>query len=350
MRLFGRKHKPGTPPGTFVSDEVTHVKASVTVIAYSQDNYEEAETESVEECFQRIGKQEVTWIRVAGTKDAEALMKLGESFGFHPLALEDVMNGGQRPKAEDFGDYIFITVRLPIKAETKSSIRMEQVNIFLGPKYVLTISDYGDIFEPVLRRIKENRGRIRKMKAGYLAYAIMDVVLDHLFPVMETVGDQIESLEDEIQENPSSEIVREIREIKRDLLTVRGSIWPMGEVINTLQREEPELIADATKLYLRDAHDNTIQISDIVESYRDILSEMFNVYLSVKADSTNEVMKILTIFAAIFIPLTFMAGLYGMNFEFMPELRWRPAYFILLGLMALVAIAMLRFFRKRGWL
>ena len=187
------------------------------------------------------------------------------------------------------------------------------------------------------------------MKAGYLAYAIMDVVLDYFFPVMETVGDQIESLEDEIYENASSDIMSAIREMKHDLLVVRGSIWPMREVINTLMREEPELIADATKLYLRDAYDHTIQIADIVESYRDILSEMFSVYLSVKADSTNEVMRILTIFAAIFIPLTFMAGIYGMNFEYMPELRWRPAYFILLGLMAAVAIAMLRFFRKRGW-
>ena len=187
------------------------------------------------------------------------------------------------------------------------------------------------------------------MKAGYLAYAIMDVVLDYFFPVMETVGDQIESLEDEIYENASSDIMSAIREMKHDLLVVRGSIWPMREVINTLMREEPELIADATKLYLRDAYDHTMRIADIVESYRDILSEMFSVYLSVKADSTNEVMRILTIFAAIFIPLTFMAGIYGMNFEYMPELRWRPAYFILLGLMAAVAIAMLRFFRKRGW-
>ena len=348
MSLLAKKHSLGTPPGMLT--KTGNVKASLDVLVYSTDDYEEVEVESVEDCRQQIGKKDVTWIKVEGTKDAETLEKIGEHFGFHPLTLEDVMNAGQRPKVEDFGDYIFITFSRPRKSEIDSAIEMEQINIFLGSGYVISITDSGDAFEPVYQRILENRGRIRKMRAGYLAYALIDVVLDHFFPVMETVGNQIECLEDDIQENPSSDIVREIRGIKRDLLTVRGSIWPMREVINTLQREEPELIADATKLYLRDAYDHTIQIADIVESYRDILSEMFNVYLSVKADSTNEVMKVLTIFAAIFIPLTFMAGLYGMNFEFMPELQWRPAYFILLGLMAAVAIAMLRFFKKRGWM
>ena len=185
------------------------------------------------------------------------------------------------------------------------------------------------------------------MKADYLAYALIDVVLDSFFPVMEAVGDQIESLEDGVQNNPTPEIVKIIREIKRDLLVIRGSLWPMREVISSMQREGPELVTDATKLYLRNAYDHTIQLADIVETYRDILSEVFNMYLSISANSTNEVMKILTIFAAIFIPLTFMAGVYGMNFEFMPELRWRPAYFILLGSMAAVAIAMLLFQEAR---
>jgi len=225
-----------------------------------------------------------------------------------------------------------------------------QVNIFLGPNFVLTIHDAGDAFEPIHQRIKENRGRIRKMKADYLAYALIDIVVDQYFPIMESVGDQIESIEDELQENPSPEIVKGIREIKRELILIRSSIWPMREVINSLQREESEIIADTTNLYFRDVYDHTIQIADIVESYRDILSEIFNVYLSITANSTNEVMKILTIFATIFIPLTFIVGIYGMNFEFMPELKWRPAYFIVLGLMVGVAVVMLRFFRKRGWM
>ena len=348
MSLPAKGHSLGTPPGTLA--KTADVKARLAVVAYSPDDYEEVKAESVEECHQQIGKRDVTWIRVEGTKDAETLEKMGECFGFHPLTLEDVMDAGQRPKVEDFGDYLFITFRRPCRPEMDSEIVMEQVNIFLGPGYVLTVTDASDAFAPVLRRVKENRGRIRGMKAGYLAYALIDISLDSFFPTMEAIGGQIELLEDEVQVNPSPDIVRQIRNMKRDLLIIRASIWPMREVINTLRREEPELIADATKLYLRDAYDHTIQIADIAESYREILSETFNVYLSVKADNANEVMRILTIFAAIFIPLTFMAGVYGMNFEFMPELRWRPAYFILLGMMAAVAIAMLRFFRKRGWL
>lgn len=340
------KHLLGKPPGVLVKSDV---KAKLNILSYSPDNYEESIAESLEECHQQIGKRDVTWINIEGTKDTEMLEKLGEYFGFHPLALEDVMNGGQRPKAEDYGGYIFVTFSHPNKPEIDSEVGMGQINIFLGAGYAITITDSGNVFESVHQRIVESKGRIRKMKAGYLAYALIDVILDSFFPIMEIIGNQIESLEDEIQDRPSSEMVSKIRKIKRDLLEIRTSIWPMREVISRLQREEPELIAEATKLYLRDAYDHTIQISDIVEAYRDILSEMFSLYLSVTANNTNEVMKVLTIFAAIFIPLTFMAGIYGMNFEYMPELRWKPAYFILLGTMAIVAIAMLRFFRKRGW-
>ena len=187
------------------------------------------------------------------------------------------------------------------------------------------------------------------MGADYLLYVLIDLVVDQFFPVMESIGDQIEDIEEEIQENPSANVVKKIRKIKHDLILVRSSVWPMREVINGLQREDSDLVTDSTNVFMRDVYDHTIQIADIVESYRDVLSEMFNVYLSVTANSTNDVMKILTIFASIFIPLTFIAGIYGMNFDFMPELHWKPAYFVMLGIMAAVTLAMLRFFRKRGW-
>ncbi|MBC8235921.1 magnesium/cobalt transporter CorA [bacterium] len=351
MRLFKRKSSPpGTPPGTLIPEETPGKEVKITVISYSPDEYEELAAKSIGECFEYVGKRDVTWINIDGTQDVELLGKIGERFGFHALALEDVKNGGQRPKVEDFDDYIFITANLPRKPEVTSSINLDQINTFLGPNFVLTIHDAGNTFETVHQRIKENRGRIRKMKADYLAYALIDMLVDQYFPVMELIGNQIESMEDELQENPSPETVGRMREMKRDLILTRSSIWPMRELINSLQREEPELIAETTKIYLRDVYDHTIQVADIVESYRDILSEMFNVYLSVTANKTNEVMRVLTIFATIFIPLTFIAGIYGMNFEFMPELKWRPAYFILLGLMAIVTIALLRFFRKRGWM
>ena len=348
MSLFARRKAPGTPPGTL--PEVSQVAAELAVISYSTDEYEAVKAESVEDCYQQIGKRNVTWIRVEGTKDSETLTKLGQHFGFHPLTLEDIMNGGQRPKVEDFGEYVFIILRHPRISSTDSAVGIEQINIFLGPGYVVTVTDTSETFDLIKQRIMENRGRIRKMNAGYLAYSLIDAVLDSFFSVIESTGNRIEALDDEIQDNPSPEVVRKIREIKRGILNTQAAIWPMREAISSLQSQEPELIADVTKVYLRDAYDSTIQINDMVETYRDILSEMFSVYISVTANSTNEVMKVLTIFAAIFIPLTFMAGIYGMNFDFMPELKWRPAYFILLGSMAIVAIAMLRFFRKRGWL
>lgn len=351
MLIFKRRHsRPGAPPGTLVPEATPAREVRISVISYSPDEYEEIEANSLEEAFHYVGKREVAWISVNSTQYAELLTKLGEQFGFHPLALEDVMNAGQRPKMEDFGGHIYIALRFPQKPEIASSIDLPQINIFLGQNLVVTIHDTAEsTFEPIIRRIEENKGRIRKMKADYLAYALIDLVVDQYFPVMESVGEQIESIEDEVQEDPSPQVVGKIREIKRDLILTRSSIWPMREVINSLQRQEPELISDTAKLFLRDVYDHTIQIADIIESYRDILSEIFNVYLSVKAESTNEIMRVLTIFATIFIPLTFIAGLYGMNFDFMPELRWRPAYFVLLGVMVVVSVAMLRFFKKRGW-
>jgi magnesium transporter len=345
-----RRLKPGAAPGTLVSEGAPARKVKMTVISYSPDELEEKETESVDECFEYVGKREVTWINVDGTQDASLLGQIGEKFRIHPLALEDVINRGQRPKLEDFGEYLFITLRLPKKTEASSPMDTEQINILLGPKFVMTIHDSGDPFGPVIQRIKENKGRIRKMKADYLTYALIDLIVDQHFPIMDLIADQIEVLEDEVQESASSDIVKKIRGVKRDLILVRSSIWPMREVINSLEREEPELITESTKLFLRDVYDHTIQIADIVESYRDILSEMFNIYLSVKADNTNEVMKILTIFATIFIPLTFVAGIYGMNFEFMPELKWRYSYFVMIGVMLVITVVMLRFFRRRGWL
>jgi magnesium transporter len=345
-----RRAKPGAAPGTIVSEGAPARETKITVMSYSAEELEEKEAESVDGCFGYVGKREVTWIDVDGTQDAEMLRQIGDKFGIHSLALEDVINGGQRPKLEDFGEYLFITLRLPRKREAGASVDTEQINIFLGSSFVMTIHDSSDAFEPIIQRIREDKGRIRKMKSGYLAYALIDLLVDQHFPIMELIAGQIEELEDEVQENPSPEIVRKIRDIKRDLILIRSSIWPMREVINAMEREEPELISDEAKLFLRDVYDHTIQIADIVESYRDILSEMFNVYLSVKADNTNEIMKVLTIFAAIFIPLTFIAGIYGTNFDFVPELKWRYSYFVMLGLMVLITAAMLRFFRKRGWL
>lgn len=321
----------------------------IYTISYSQDEYEVKEAESASECIKCVGKRNVTWIRIIGKPNAEILNNIGEQFGFHQLAIDDVINADQRPKVEQFDKYIFITVNIPQRPENSSSIRLDQVCIFLGTNFIMTVNSNGSIFEPVRQRIEEDRGRIRKMNADYLAYTLIDIAVDQYFPILDFIETQIESIDEVLQAKPSHQMVREIRRTKRYLFLIRSSVWPMREVISNLQREEPHLITDVSRLYLRDAYNHTIQIADMVESCRDILSEMFNMYLSMTANSTNEVMKVLTIFASIFIPLTFIVGIYGMNFKFMPELNWRPAYFIVHGIMIVVAIAMLRFFRKRGW-
>ena len=321
----------------------------IVLVSYSQDEYEEIQIESASECARYVGKRDVTWIRILGKPNAELLINIGEQFGFHPLAIDDVINADQRPKVEQFDKYMFITVNIPQRPENSASIRLDQVCIFLGANFVVTINGSGNVFETIYQRIEEDRGRIRKMKADYLAYTLIDIAVDQYFPIIDFIETRIESIDEVLQGKPSPQIVREIRNIKRQLFLIRSSIWPMREVISYLQREEPLLITDASSLYFRDAYNHTIQIADMIESCRDILSEIFNMYLSMTANSTNEVMKVLTIFASIFIPLTFIVGIYGMNFKFMPELNWRPAYFIVHGIMVLVVLAMLRFFRKRGW-
>jgi len=323
--------------------------SKIVLVSYSQDEYEEIQIESASECAKYIGKRDVTWIRVLGKPNAELLNNISEQFGLHPLAIEDVMNADQRPKVEQFEDYMFITIRIAQRSDNSSTIDLDQVCIFLGTNFVMTINSNGSVFEPIRRRIEENRGRIKKMKADYLAYTLIDTAVDQYFPILDFIETQMESIDETLQDKPSPQIVKEIRKTKRQLFLIRSSIWPMREVIGNLQREEPNFIDDATKLYLRDAYNHTIQIADMIESCRDILSEIFNMYLSMTANSTNEVMKVLTIFASIFIPLTFIVGIYGMNFKFMPELNWRPAYFIIHGVMIVVVLAMLRFFRKRGW-
>lgn len=358
MAHFSKSHPPpGTPPGELIfrkhpatPEETTVKKSRITVISYSPEDYEEKQVESFEDCSQYWSKRDVTWVNIDGSQDVETLRKIGEQFGFHPLTLEDIAGADQRPKIESFGNYIFITTKLPKKRKSTSPIEMEQANILLGSDFVLTIQDSGNAFEAIRQRIKEDRGRIRKMKADYLAYSLIDLVVDQYFPIMESTADQIESIEDELQQNFSPGIVRRIREIKRDLILVRSSIWPMRELINSLNIEGSNLIDGNMRMYLRDLYDHTIHIADLIESYRDILSEMFNLYLSITANNTNEVMRFLTVFSTIFIPLTFIVGIYGMNFEFMPELKWKPAYFILLGVMLATVALMLRFFKRRGWL
>lgn len=348
-RMVKRYHKPGTAPGTLrAPDTPAAGPVRVTVLDYSPDHFEEREIADIEECFPYRDKQTVTWINVEGLHDVGLIEKLGKHFGLHPLALEDVLNCGQRPKLEDYGNYHFMVMKsLYLKDE---ELELEQISFFLSGTYVITLQEVpGDSFEAVRQRIRQGKGQIRRMGPDYLLYALVDALVDEFFPVLEAYGERVEELEDEVIEQPTPDTLNEVHRIKRELLMVRRTAWPEREVINALQREEAHLVRPETRVFLRDCYDHTIQVIDMVETYRDLASGLLEVYLSSASNRLNEVMKVLTIISTIFIPLNFIAGLYGMNFHNMPELDWRYGYPMALGVMATVGISLVVYFRRKGW-
>ncbi|MGB8952547.1 MAG: magnesium/cobalt transporter CorA [Candidatus Aminicenantales bacterium] len=346
-----RSKKAGLPPGSLVHVGKRRVeKAKITVIDYDEGHLEEKEAQKVEECFPYKDTPTVTWINISGLHDVEIIEKLGAQFGLHPLILEDILNTGQRPKMEDFGDYIYLVVRMFSPSETNQE-KMEQVSLILGPDFVISLLESeSQIFEPVKERIRKGKGRIRKMASDYLAYALVDAIVDSYFFILERLGERIELLEDELLSSPQAATMRQIHQFKGVMIYLRKSVWPLREVINNLQRGESKLIKSSTQIYLRDIYDHTIQVIDTIETYRDMLSGMLDTYISSLSNRMNEVMKILTIIATIFIPLTFIAGIYGMNFKFMPELEWRWGYFMIWGIMAVVALIMVVYFKRKRWL
>jgi len=344
--------KTGLSPGTLVhigEKKVEEVK--ITIMDYDQAGLREEEAKSVEECLGCKDTQTVTWINVTGIHDIGILEKLGEGYGLHPLVLEDILNTGQRPKLEDFEGYLFVVLKMLYRDEASQDIVAEQLSIILTPNVVLSFQEReGDVFAPIRERIRSGKGRIRKMKADYLAYALIDAVVDHYFIVLEQLGERIESLEADLVADPRPETLQAIYSMKNEVIYLRKSIWPLREVVSGLERGESPLIKKATKVFLRDVYDHTIQVIDTIETFRDMVSGMLDIYLSSTSNRMNEVMKVLTIIATIFIPLGFLAGLYGMNFDHMPELHWPGGYFIALAIMALVAVSMLVYFRKKNWL
>ena len=354
VRLRNRFQKPGTAPGTLQAPEVQRVdEITIQVMDYGPVDLVEKELGSIEEVLAYRDTPNVTWINVNGIHDVEMLRKLGEYFGFHPLALEDVINTGQRPKVDNYEDHQFIVVK---ELRWQQGLEVEQVSIFLGRKFVITLQETkGDPFGPVRERIRAGKGRIRKMGPDYLTYALIDAVVDEFFPILEKFGELIEDLEGEMVEVPTQDTLRRIHQIKRDLLALRRAAWPEREVINCLQRDESRLIRKETKVFLRDCYDHTVQIMDIIENYRDLAASLVEVYLSSLSNRMNEVIKMLTLVTSVFIPLTFIVGVYGMNFNpqsspwNMPELNWYWGYPATLAAMLGLAIAMLMYFRRRGW-
>ena len=344
--------KAGLPPGTliYIGDKKTE-KVRIRIIDYDEVQFQEKEAKTVEECFPFKEKPTVTWISIDGLHQVDIIEKLGNQFGLHPLLLEDILNTEQRPKLEDFGDYIFVVLKMLYYDGNENSIRAEQVSLVIGSNFVISFQEReGDVFDSVRDRIRKGKGRIRKAGADYLTYALLDTIVDNYFIILEEFGDKIEDTETGLATNPTPEILQNIRKTKKELLFLRKSVWPLREVVSRLEKAESSLIHESTVVYLRDVYDHTIQVIDTVESFRDMVSGMLDVYLSSISNKMNEVMKVLTIFAAIFIPLTFIAGIYGMNFEFMPELRWQWAYPAVLVAMATIATVLLVYFKRKKWL
>lgn len=351
---FHRRTEPGAPPGILDPDPAAP-KSVVDIIAYSPDAHVEQRITSAKEIVPFLEKWPVTWINVEGLGDVNLLRELGELFKLHPLALEDVVHVHQRAKAEDYGDHYFVVARMPLPEEPGES---EQISIFLKDKVVLTFQEKigGDCFGVIRKRIRGGWGAVRGTRSDYLMYAILDAIVDHYFPLVEVCGERLDEMEELVVVTSTRSLMPKIHAVKRELLTIRRIMWPLRDAVNVLLRDATLLITDETRVYLRDVHDHTIQIIDLVENYRDITSGVTEVHLSSLSQRTNEIMKVLTVISTIFIPLTFIVGVYGMNFDkeagpwSMPELYSRWGYPAVWAIMIAIAGTMLYFFHRRGWL
>jgi magnesium transporter len=348
----------GLPPGALVHiGERKTDKVKITVIDYSQDIFQETEVKKVEECFPYKRRPTVTWINVDGLHQIDVIEKLGDCFEIHPLVLEDILNTDQRPKIEFFDNYVFIVLKMLYTDGKNHEIHSEQVSLISGKNFVLSFQEsIGDVFDTIRQRIRNKKGRIRRMGPDYLAYSLIDAIVDNYFVILENIGEKIEGIENEIVASPTPEKLQLIHSLKRAMIYLRKSVWPLREVINNLQRAESKLVKKSTQIYLRDLYDHTIQVIDTIETYRDMTSGMLDIYMSSISNKMNEVMKVLTMFAAIFIPLTFIAGVYGMNFNpntspfNMPELGWEYGYIAVWIIIIAVVISMLVYFRRKKWL
>jgi magnesium transporter len=363
--MFTKRHgPPGTPPATLqphLVDGKTR-KPNIQVIEYDMDQCSEREIKDLSELATTFDDSKIIWINIDGLGDVEALTFLGSRFKLHPLALEDVLNTGQRPKIEQTADYVFIVAQM-IYLNRSQTICNEQVSLFFGENYLITVQEEGDydVFEPVRERIRSGRGSIRKCKADYLAYALLDSIIDHYYPALEDIGTSIENLEDDLLKKPSREMVMTLHEYKRSLAQLRRFVWPLRDVVNGLLHDPTDFIAAPTKIYLRDCYDHTVQLMDLVESYKEITSGLMELYHSSVGLRTNEVMRVLTVITSIFIPLTFIVGVYGMNFApestsgqklplNMPELYHPYGYIGLMAVMFVIAVVQLIIFKKIKWL
>jgi magnesium transporter len=351
MTVFSKRyHPPGTAPGTLAGAAVEAGALNISLINYTADRIEEFEKAGIADCRKSLDRPDKTWIHVTGRPDPKLLTDLGQFFGLHPLALEDVLNAGQRPKADVYEGQLFVV--MSEMRQTDDGLSAVQISFFQGENFVISIQEDGakDLFEPIRRRLRQAGSRLRTKDSDFLLYALIDLVVDRKFPLLERIGERIEKLDDELLEKPSRTSVGQIHELKRDLLVIRRFCWPEREVIGWLLRDDASLIGREVRTYLRDCYDHAVQIIDLLETYREMVSMQMEVYLSAVSHRLNEIIRVLTVISTIFIPLTFITSLYGMNFQYMPELHTHWGYPLVLLVMGVLAVLMILWFWRRGWL
>jgi magnesium transporter len=344
--------KAGLSPGTLVHiGEERNEKTKITLFDYDELSFQEKQVETVDECLLYKDSPTVTWINVDGIQQVEVIEKIGESFGLHLLLMEDILNTNHRPKMENLGDRIYIILKMLFFNSNSNKVVTEQVSLVLGPNYVLSFQERGgDVFNPLRERIRSGLGRIRKMGADYLFYALLDSIVDDYFVVLENLGEKIEFLEERLVTNPSPVTLKSIHNLKIGMIFLSKSVKPLREVISGLERGESPLIKESTGIYLRDVYEHTIHVIDTIDTYRDMITGMLDIYLSSINNRISEIMKVLTIIATIFIPLTFIVGIYGMNFKYMPELEWRWGYPAVWLIIIIIVVLMGIYFKRRKWL
>jgi magnesium transporter len=353
MIPHGQSKKTGQVPGSLLyTGEDTGRPVTLSVLEYDEKEVSVHDNVSTAEALETIDTNHVDWINVNGLHDVAIIDRISEFFCLHPLTREDIVAVGQRPKVEFYDDYVYIVLRMLTVDKETSDIRDEQVSLVLTGNNVISFQerDDGDVFDIIRERIRLGKGRVRRMKADYLVYSLMDVIVDHYFVILEHYGEEITRLEEDLAERPNRSILERINRYKREMIFLRKAVWPLREVLSICQREASTQFSAPVVTFLRDVYDHSIQVIDTIESYRDLLTSMLDVYLSSISNRTNETMKVLTIIATIFIPLTFITSIFGMNFEFMPELHWHWGYPLVWMVMVGVTVGLLIYFKRNDWI
>lgn len=357
FRKTHREKKPGAAPGTVVHTGEQHLEEiAITVYDYDQPHFKKVPVDTIQQVKSYLEEPTKTWINVCGLHDIEQLKSIWDFFNLHPLIQEDIVSTSQRPKVESYSNCVFFVLQIFSYDKSQHRLHSEQMSIVLGENYVLSFQETDrDYFSPIVKRLSIDESRIRQVGADYLCYALIDTAVDHYFAILEYIADEIEQLEDELLEEPDPHLLEQIHKIRREIIYFRKAVWPLRDAINSTIRDESKFITSDTKIYLRDVYDHMVQVIDNIENYRDMILGLHDMYMSYVSNRMNEVMKVLTIIATIFIPLTFIAGIYGMNFNTqssplnMPELNWYWGYPVSLALMAGIAVIMIIYFKRKGW-